>query len=127
MSFRILIVDDSRAMRSFIRRTIQLSGLEASACFEASDGLEALAVLERDSVDVILTDINMPRMNGEQLVERLAEMGLAQSVPVIVISTDSTSVRVDHLRRLGARGYLVKPFSPESLRQKVEEVVGVLS
>ena len=123
MSFRVLIVDDSPAMRSFIKRTLDASGFETSECFEASDGLEALALLDREWVDVILTDINMPRLNGEQFVQKLAENGLTKTIPVIVISTDSTHIRMEHLRGLGARGYLVKPFTPESLRLKLEEAL----
>ena len=127
MSYRVLIVDDSTAMRSFIRRTLQISGFEAGAYLQAADGVSALSLIEQEHVDIILTDINMPRMNGEQLVEQLAQSPTTRSIPVIVISTDATSVRIDHLRRLGARGYLVKPFSPEALRHKVEAVMGVLS
>jgi len=123
MSFRVLIVDDSPSMRAFIRRVIGLSGLEVSGYVEAGDGEEALAVLDREWVDVILTDINMPRMNGEELLRRLGESGLTKSVPVIIVSTDATNVRIDHMKALGARGYLAKPFLPETLREEIERVV----
>ena len=112
-------------MRSFIRRTLDMSGFELSACFEAGDGLEALEVLDREWVDIILTDINMPRLNGHELVARLAESGLTQTIPVIIVSTDATSVRMEKLKSLGAKGYLVKPFTPEALRQKIEAAIGV--
>ena len=125
MSLRLLIVDDSRAMRSMIRRVISLSGLDVSECLEAGDGVEALEMVAREWVDVILADINMPRMNGEELVRRLSEMGITTSVPVIVVSTDGTSLRRARLMKLGAKGYLVKPFAPEMLRDEVERVLGV--
>ena len=68
MAYRVLITDDSPAMRSFVRRVIELSGFELSACFEAGDGAEALAVLKNEWVDAILTDINMPGVDGEELL-----------------------------------------------------------
>jgi two-component system chemotaxis response regulator CheY len=126
MSFRVLVIDDSPAMRTLIRRVIEVSGLEASAVLEAGDGQEALELLEREWVDVILTDINMPRMNGEEFVRRLAESGLTRSIPIIVVSTDATEVRREHLLALGIRGYLVKPFQPEELKEQIERALGVL-
>jgi two-component system chemotaxis response regulator CheY len=102
---------------------IAVSGLEAAKILEASDGQEALELLEKEWVDVILTDINMPRMDGEEFVRRLAERGLTQSIPIVVISTDATEVRREHLEELGARGYLVKPFHPEELREQIERVL----
>jgi two-component system, chemotaxis family, chemotaxis protein CheY len=125
MAFSVLIVDDSPAMRSFIRRVMEISGLETSLCLEASDGAEALEVLERSWVDVVLTDINMPRMGGEQLLRRLHESELLRTLPVIVVSTDSTEVRMRQMLELGARGYVKKPFTPEMLRQEIETVLGV--
>jgi two-component system chemotaxis response regulator CheY len=123
MAFRVLIVDDSPVMRAFVRRVLNISGLDVGAVLEAGDGQEALDVLDREWVDVILTDINMPNMDGEEFVTRLAER--EASAPVIVISTDGTASRMEHLRELGVEGYLAKPFLPEMLRQAVERVVGV--
>src|SRR5579872_4580350 len=97
MNLRILVVDDSTAMRSFIKRVLVMSGIETEVVLEAGDGLEALDVLQREWVDVILTDINMPRMNGEEFVRKLAESGLTDSIPVVVISTDATCVRKHNL------------------------------
>ncbi len=122
MAFRVLIVDDSPSMRGLVRRVLEVSGLDVGAVFEASDGQEALDVLDREWVDVVLTDINMPHMDGEEFVTKLVERHVA--APVIVISTDGTAARMAHLRALGARGYLAKPFPPEALRQEVEKVVG---
>lgn len=125
MAFRVLIVDDSPAMRAFVRRIIALSGFESGECLEAGDGEEALRLLDSEWVDVVLTDINMPHMNGEELVERLAADELLRSVPVIVISTDATETRVQRLLALGACGYVRKPFQPEELRDELERVLGV--
>ena len=124
MAYRILIVDDSPAMRFFVRRVVELSGFDASLCLEAENGEEALAVLRQEWVDAILTDINMPVMDGEEFLARLASDDLLRGVPVIVISTDSTQNRIGRLLSIGARGYVTKPFSPEELRTQLDRVLG---
>jgi len=120
----VLIVDDSPVMRSFIRRVMTVSGFEVRECFEASNGEEALTQLGEHHVDVILTDINMPTMNGEELLRRLGADGILKSVPALVISTDATHDRILRMLALGAEGYMTKPFSPESLREELERVLG---
>ena len=125
MAFRILIVDDSAAMRGFVRRVIELSGFEADVFLEAGDGKEALALLNANWVDVVLTDINMPNMNGEELLRSMAADETLRTVPVIVVSTDGTDLRRSRMLELGACGYVRKPFTPEELRAKLEEVLGV--
>lgn len=125
MSFRVLIVDDSPAMRAFVRRVVEMSGFEASVFFEAGNGEEAIEVLDKDWVDAILTDINMPKMNGEQFLRYVEADEHLRSIPVIVISTDATEQRKTQMLSLGARGYVKKPFSPEDLRQELENVLGV--
>jgi two-component system, chemotaxis family, chemotaxis protein CheY len=125
MAFQVLIVDDSPAMRSFVRRVIELSGFEANLFLEASNGREALKLLSENWVDVVLTDINMPEMNGEEFLRAVeADEGL-RSIPVIVVSTDRTDVRRRQMLDLGARGYVAKPFTPEVLREELEAVLGV--
>jgi two-component system chemotaxis response regulator CheY len=123
MAFTVLIVDDSPAMRAFVKRVLDLSGFELGACFEAADGREALATLSRQWVDVILTDINMPVMNGEQFVQNLSASESLSNIPVIVISTDRTDDRIRQMLALGAKGYVKKPFQPEELREKLENVL----
>lgn len=121
-----MIVDDSPVMRAFVKRTIALAGFQTSEILEASNGREALDKLRGSpaspAVDLILTDINMPVMDGEQLIGELkADPGL-RSIPVVVVSTDSTENRVGALLRLGASDYVRKPFPPERL----SEVLGGL-
>jgi two-component system, chemotaxis family, chemotaxis protein CheY len=125
MAFRVMIVDDSPAMRALVRRVIQLSGFEMSACFTAANGEEALALLRDEWVDAILTDINMPVMDGEELLERLQADPLLRSIPVLVVSTDATAGRIGRMLALGARGYVTKPFFPETLRAELEKMLGV--
>lgn len=124
MAYRVLIVDDSAAMRVFVRRVMEMSGFDVAVCLEAVDGREALERLRTEWVDAILTDINMPGMDGEQLLAELSRDEMLRSIPALVISTDSTSHRIARLLSLGARGYITKPFRPEDLRAGLERVLG---
>jgi two-component system chemotaxis response regulator CheY len=102
-------------MRKFIRRVLTLCGLEISECLDAGDGQEALNILRMNWVDIVLTDINMPNMNGEQFVQRMAADPLLSSIPVLVISTDQSDARHERMLGLGAKDYITKPFLPEQL------------
>lgn len=114
MAFRVLIVDDNRIMRDMVRRAVELSGLEIAAIDTAGDGREALAKLRAAWFDLVLLDINMPVMNGEQfLAELRADVALRDTL-VIVVSTESSAPRIARLRELGA-GFVHKPFTPEEL------------
>ncbi|MDX2149874.1 MAG: response regulator [Bryobacteraceae bacterium] len=123
MSIAMLIVDDSPAMRNIIRRTVTLSGLPANPLLEAANGAEALELMRRRPVDVVLTDINMPVMNGEEMLATMDADEALRGVPVVVISTDSTEARRSRMLGLGARGYIRKPFQPEVLRDELERVL----
>lgn len=125
MAYCVMIVDDSRSMRSFVRRVMDLSGFEVDSCFDAANGAEALALLHAHPVDIILTDINMPEMNGEDFVRELEREEKFRAIPVVVVSTDATQNRIRRMLDLGAKGYVVKPFSPEALRGELERVLGV--
>ena len=124
MSLRIMIVDDSPAMRTFIGRIVQLSGLDVESCVQASNGREALSLLRKQMVDVVLSDINMPLMDGEQFLKELSEDTALKGVPVVVVSTDSTDLRKKRMLDLGAKGYVRKPFAPETLRYELEMAIG---
>ena len=125
MALNIMIVDDSPMMRTFIRKVVDLTGLEVGAYCEAADGEEALKSLRVHWVDLVLTDINMPRMNGEQLIRCLEKDEVLKTIPVMVVSTDSSRSRVQQMLALGAKGYVSKPFLPEVLRDEVEKVLKV--
>ncbi len=103
---------------------LRLSGFEVGECMEAGNGEEALAQLSAHAVDVILTDINMPGMNGEELLRKLGADGILKTTPAVVISTDATNERILRMIALGAEGYMSKPFTPESLREELERVLG---
>jgi len=111
----LLLVDDSPVMRSFLRRALSISGFPVGRFLEAGDGEQALAVLRRGRADLVLTDINMPVMDGERLLRILRDDPDLSAIPVIVVSTDATDSRRQRLLDLGAAGYLTKPFQPECL------------
>lgn len=123
MAFNVLIVDDSPAMRKLIRRVLMLSGLELSQCLDAGNGQEALELLRAHWVDIVLTDINMPVMNGEQLLKEISSDALLETIPVLVISTDRTEARLQRMMALGARDYVTKPFLPETLGYAMERLL----
>ena len=124
MAFNILIVDDSPAMRRMIRRVVDLSGVDLGTCLEAGNGREALAVLRSKWVDIVLTDINMPEMNGEELVIELRKDDALSTVPVLVVSTDQSASRIDRMMSHGANGYLPKPFLPGELCSEMHRLLG---
>jgi len=126
MAYNVLIVDDSPAMRSFVRRVMELSGLPVGRCLEAGNGQEALDLLRQEWVDVVLTDLNMPTMDGEQFVRHMEQDEAFRSIPVVVVSTDHSDQRVQRLLTLGAKGYVTKPFLPETLREELERALGGL-
>ena len=116
MAYNVLIVDDSKIVRTVIQRAIELSGVEGSSIYQAANGREALDLMEIVPVDVLFADINMPVMNGLEMVEEMGKKGLAEKIPVVVVSTDRSEVRMQQLKAHGVREYLNKPFTPEAIR-----------
>ncbi|MDD2502073.1 MAG: response regulator [Geobacter sp.] len=117
-SFTILIVDDSAAMRSLLVSTLETLG--DFAIVQAPNGFEALRMLPREQVDLILTDINMPDINGLELLSFIRNNPIYKDVPVVVISTEGSRKDIEKGLSLGANEYLVKPFQPEQLLEIVK-------
>jgi two-component system chemotaxis response regulator CheY len=124
MPFNILIVDDSPAMRRVVRRVVDLSGFEVGKYLEAGDGLQALTVLRSEWVDLIVTDINMPGMDGEQLLLAVRNDALLSEIPVLVVSTDQSAARIEGMIANGANGYISKPFMPAALSEQMYKLLG---
>jgi len=122
MGKNVLLVDDSSTMRKIIGRSLRQAGLDFDNIFEAGDGLEALEVLEKESVDIVLSDINMPNMNGIEFLREKASRDAIKDVPVLMISTETGDDIIGDAKSLGAVGSLKKPFTPD----KVNEVLGPL-
>jgi two-component system, chemotaxis family, chemotaxis protein CheY len=124
MAFNVLVVDDSSVMRAIIIRTLNLSGLPIGEIFEAGNGQAALGVLESSWVDLALVDINMPVMNGEELIERMRANPAMADLPVIVVSTESSQTRINALQGKGIK-FIHKPFTPEKLKETIISLTGV--
>lgn len=114
-----LIVDDSAVMRKIIERALRQAGLEFANVFEASNGVEALDVLREQEVELILSDINMPSMDGLEFLRQLRARHLAEEVPVVMITTESSEEHVREAIEAGAHGYIRKPFTPEQVKDRV--------
>ena len=119
MSRRIMAVDDSQTMRDMVSFTLKTAGYDVQ---EASDGKEALATLKGRSVDLVITDINMPNMDGIALVKALRADPAFKSTPILILTTESDTARKEEGRAAGATGWIVKPFNPEKLLQVVNKV-----
>ena len=113
---RILIVDDSLMMRAMIKRVVKLTNVPVDEILEAGDGAQALALLEKHDVQLLLTDINMPVMNGADLLRAIAGSDRWRGLTRVIISTDGSTARREEAAELEVRCYLQKPFSPEVLR-----------
>jgi len=121
--FNILVVDDSETMRAAIRKVVGMSGVPVGEFLEAGNGKEALAVLEDSWVDVILSDINMPEMNGIEFLQRVKSEEVYRNIPVIIITTEASQARMDEAESLGASGYVKKPFLPETIKMILTDVL----
>ena len=119
MSKSLMIVDDSATMRKIIMRTVRMSGLQFDRTEEAGNGLEALKVLEKSPVDVILCDVNMPEMNGSELIRKVRENSSFNNIKIVMVSTESAQDFIDGLIKNGANDYITKPFTPEKFQQKL--------
>ena len=114
---RILIAEDSNTMRSMLVSTID--ELERFVIVEAASGFEALRLLPREQVDLIITDINMPDINGLELISYVRNNPNYQSIPLFIVSTESGDKDLEKGLALGANEYLVKPFDPARLQQLI--------
>ncbi|WP_159725980.1 response regulator [Methylosinus sp. Ce-a6] len=119
MSKTILTVDDSRTMREMLMLALSEAGFSV---VQAEDGVHGLEVLEKETPDVIVTDINMPRMDGFGFIEGVRRHEKHRGVPILVLTTESDGEKKDRARRAGATGWIVKPFSPVKLVDAIRRV-----
>ena len=119
MSKTALVVDDSPTIRQMIKTTMESMGFE---CVSAQDGEKALKILGERTVDIIVTDINMPNMDGIQLIKELRGSRNAKFTPILVITTESGDSTKQAGKAAGASGWIVKPFKPESLQAAVTKL-----
>lgn len=115
----VLIADDSSVMRKIIGRSLRQAGLSLGSVFEAANGADALASLAKNSVDLILVDINMPVMDGLEFVRQAKASGVAKNTPMVMITTEGSESQVVRALSLGARDYIRKPFTPDQMKEHV--------
>ena len=126
MALNVLVTDDSAVMRAMIIRTLRMTEVEIGEVRQAANGAEALAVLDEEWIDLALIDINMPVMNGIELLATMATRPYAGGVRTIVVSTEGSDPRIAEVKSYGAE-FVHKPFTPEALREVVLRLTGVTS
>ncbi len=119
MSITAMIVDDSSVMRKIVERSLRQAGLELSKVLEAGNGLEALGVLQNEQVDLILSDINMPVMDGLDFIRQVQAKAPPVTAPIVMITTEGSESHVVQALQLGAKGYIRKPFTPDQVKEHV--------
>ncbi len=123
MALNVLIVDDSDVIRAMIARTLTLAQIPLGEVYQAANGREALSMLDESWVDLVLADINMPVMSGAEMLERMRANPRTADVPVVVVSTEGATKRIESLMRLGVAAWIRKPFTPEEIRDAVTKVM----
>ncbi|SDD63597.1 two-component system, chemotaxis family, response regulator CheY [Paracoccus isoporae] len=121
MSLSILAVDDSRTIRDMLRLTLTEAGMDVTT---ADDGLHGLVVLEEMRPDAIISDVNMPRMDGFQFIEAVRRIDRLRAVPVLMLTTESAPELKARARNCGATGWIVKPFDPQKLVSSLQMITG---
>lgn len=123
MAYNVLIVDDSQTMRKVILKAVTLSGFDLGDCWEAGDGREAISILANHWVDLILTDLHMPGMNGLEMLREIQKDEIHRQVPVVLITTEGSENRIQEALALGIKGYIPKPFHPEAIRDILTQIM----
>lgn len=123
MESNVLVVDDSAAIRKILQRVLRQTGMAINTIHEAGDGEEALQLLRSHKVDLVLSDINMPKMDGLELLAALKKSPDWMNVPVVMITTEGGETKVAEAVRLGANGYVRKPFTADQIKEKLAGIL----
>jgi len=122
---KVLIVDDSSTMRRIIMRSLRQAGLQADTILEAENGAQGLATVNADpDIELVFSDVNMPEMNGLEFVKSVRATRDAKSLPIVMISSEGSESFIQQAIDCGANGYVTKPFTPESIKQRLEGLLG---
>lgn len=122
--YSLLIVDDSEIIRSVLQRTLNMAKIPVSNVCQASNGQEAMEILDNTWIDLVMTDLNMPVMSGFELINIMHKRNDLNLIPIVVISTEGSALRIDELKERGVKGYLRKPFTPESICLTLRNILG---
>lgn len=124
MGYTVMIVDDSDTIRAMLVRTLGMTKLPFEEILTACNGVEALEKLKDHWVDLIFTDLHMPEMGGVELIERMKLEPSLNEIPVVIVSTEGSTTRIESLKAKGVKGYIRKPFTPEGIRDIIIEILG---
>ena len=124
MAFNILVVDDSSIVRSVIIKTLSLAKIPYGEIHQAENGKIALEIIDKEWIDLVFADINMPVMGGIEMLEAIRAGKDTEKLPVIIISTEGSTIRIKQLKEKGVSGYIRKPFTPEDVRDAVLSTMG---
>jgi two-component system, chemotaxis family, chemotaxis protein CheY len=123
MDAEVLVVDDSAAIRKILQRVLRQTGMAIGTIFEAGDGQEALEVMKTHRLNLVLSDINMPKMDGLQLLAAIKAQPDWHDLPVVMITTEGGEAKVGEAVRLGAAGYVRKPFTADQIKEKLAGIL----
>ena len=124
MAYNILVVDDSSPMRAIIKKVIKASGFNTGEMLEAGSGQEAIQILNDHCLDLVLTDYNMPDMDGLELLGFMKQDDVMKDIPVVMVTTEGSNQRVETFMREGAAAYIRKPFTPEKIKSELYRILG---
>ena len=123
MAINVLVVDDSTVVRTMILKTLRACGYDLGEAYQAANGQLGLEELSQHWIDLAFVDINMPVMNGEEMINKVRENPVWADLPIIVVSTEGSETRIERLQQKGAY-FVHKPFSPEAVREVVDKIIG---
>jgi two-component system, chemotaxis family, chemotaxis protein CheY len=123
MESHVLVVDDSAAIRKILQRVLRQTGMAIGEIYEAGDGQEALELLKTKTVGLVLSDINMPKMDGLQMLAALKSSPERRHIPVVMITTEGGETKVGEAVKLGAAGYVRKPFTADQIKDKLAGIL----
>ncbi len=127
MAFNILIVDDSITTRGMVKKVLGMTQLPLGELWEASNGKEGLEKMRENWVDLVLADLNMPDMTGQEMIDEMKKDPLLSALPVVVVSSEGDQAVLDHLAQKGVKEIVRKPFEASLLRQVIERALGAVA
>ncbi len=123
MALDVLIVDDSAAIRKILQRVLNQAEIPLGIVYEAGDGLEAIEALKKNMVGLVLSDINMPNLDGIQMLSQIKANDLWKGIPVVMVTTEGSQAKVMEAVNLGAAGYVRKPFTADQIKEKLSGLI----
>lgn len=125
MGYRFLFVDDSATVRAFLKRLVAIAGYDVECIEEAANGLEGLKLLKAQTFDLVISDLHMPIMGGLQMVKIMGVDERLRKIPLVILSSEGSDVRLEELRLAGVRHLLRKPTNPETVKATLDAALGL--